>query len=349
MIIRKAIFLILFYALLGHSCERPIKLVTPISNEDRTLTAKRDVNHIRSESTVSKKFWVNTETERLAKPMPFFMITKPFESIELIKKSKEFLYEKFYAGQAILFKKVNRFKFPLFDSISFFSSQVKQVKSLLKPGDIILTFSSGYMGNFFIPGMFKHGIIYVGSPSEQQQAGLKSADIPVADRAVMAYNFPPAKFASSNEVDLIEALAEGVVFNSLENLLQTHINRLLVLRPLLTKEERLKQLMTVFEFLGDPYDFNFDFEDISSQCCTELIYRSLNKRGPIQFSLINRFGRETLIADDIIDYYFSKETTKPKAFDFVLIAVEAPNSEIHQAQILTGDNGKKTLRQIMQN
>ena len=133
-----------------------------------------------------------------------------------------------------------------------------------------------------------------------------------------------------------------MLFLALENLLQTHINRLLVLRPLLNEKERLNELMTVFNFLGDPYDFNFDFEDISSQCCTELIYRSLHKRGPIQFSLINRFGRETLCADDIIQYYFSKETAQSKAFDFVLIAVEAPNSKINQAQILTGDNGKKT-------
>ena len=47
-----------------------------------------------------------------------------------------------------------------------------------------------------------------------------------------------ASLPSGHEADLIEAVAEGVVFNSLEYLLSSNVSRLVVLRPRLTTQER---------------------------------------------------------------------------------------------------------------
>ena len=50
--------------------------------------------------------------------------------------------------------------------------------SQLRPGDLILTYTAGYISDVFIPGAFKHGITYVGSPQQREQAGLEANALP---------------------------------------------------------------------------------------------------------------------------------------------------------------------------
>jgi len=119
---------------------------------------------------------------------------------------------------------------------------------------------------------------------------------------------------------------------------------LLVLRPRLSDDERVGQLTTVFLLLGNTYDFKFDFNNASFHCCTEVIYRALHKRGPIEFSLTPRMGKQTLSADDIIKYHLS---TEDKPFEFILLAEEDPDASGHQAIIRTGPNGEKRFSQLM--
>ena len=49
--------------------------------------------------------------------------------------------------------------------------------------------------------------------------------------------------------DVVEAVAEGVIFNSLDHLLDTHTTRVVALRPKLTEEERRQFLLRVFSLL----------------------------------------------------------------------------------------------------
>jgi len=144
---------------------------------------------------------------------------------------------------------------------------------------------------------------------------------------------------------MIEAVAEGVIFNNLAHIMDTHINRMLVLRPQLTAVERTDFLVEVFSYLGEKYDFRFDFADSTSQVCTEVIYRGIQGKGGIAFELTVRAGHETLSADDMVLYYLNKH---PRAFQFVLYAEEDPNGKNHQALILTGPDGVQRLRELMQ-
>ena len=137
-----------------------------------------------------------------------------------------------------------------------------------------------------------------------------------------------------------------VTFSSFDDIIDSHVNRLLVLRPKLTREERLEQMKTVFLFLGTTYDFHFDFDNGSSQCCTEVIYRSLHGLGNIEFRLKNRVGSQTLSADDIINHWLSKA---PKSFSAVFLAEEAKRSKRHEATIFTGIKCEKRIREIMSN
>jgi hypothetical protein len=203
------------------------------------------------------------------------------------------------------------------------------------------------MSNVFLPGKFKHGLTYIGTPEQRAAMGLTIAairDIPSGKRAKLETDLSTGKLPSGYDADVVEAVAEGVIFNSLDYLLKHHVNRILVLRPCVSADERIQALGTVFLLLGGMYDFNFDFEDTSYQCCTEVIYRSYNKKGEIDFPLIQRMAVKTLAADDIIQYHLAAKTPK---FDFIVFAEEDPASPIHMATVLTGTAGTTRLHALM--
>jgi hypothetical protein len=253
-----------------------------------------------------------------------------------------------FAARAHLFKGVSRIKNPEAHLIKFSADQKQQVYGSLEPGDIILTFTAGYISDIFIPGAFKHAITFVGSPQNRQSAGLTAdriAWLPDAERDVLLKSVAGARLPSGQDADVIEAVGEGVIFNHLGHIMDTHINRLLVLRPKVSAGDRTHALVNVFLFLGDGYDFKFDFADASRQVCTEVVYRALDGKGPIRFSLIERAGHETLSADDIANNFLA---APGKTFDFVLFAEEASGSQQHHARILVGDAGTNRLKELME-
>ena len=264
----------------------------------------------------------------------------------LAKKALAIHEDNLYAARATLFLRISRLKSPVYETVDFGKDKISRIKSALQPGDIILTYKDGYMSNIFLPGVFKHGITYVGSPDERKRVGLTPANIkriPKGTAEKLSADLIYATLPSGHPADLIEAVAEGVVFNSLEDLLSTqHVNRLVILRPALTAEERRDALLAVFRLLGCGYDFKFDFNDATFQCCTEVIYRALNARGEVALPLTQRMGTQTLSADDILNYHLAAAHTP---FTFVLLAEKDPDS--NRAGILTTVDGQKRLNALM--
>jgi hypothetical protein len=261
------------------------------------------------------------------------------------KQSRKKVKDNLYAVRAILFKNVSRIQLPSAYQISFSKEQKEYIHNLVNSGDIVLTYTSGYMSNIFLPGVFKHGITYIGSPEKRRKIGLvpeNLPEIPKKDFSSVIKAIEKDTLDSGVPADLIEAVAEGVIFNNFEYILDTHINRLLVLRPKISDKERIQFLTNLFLYLGHGYDFNFDFNDGSHLCCTALIYRSLHKKGSIEFSLTRRMGLVTISADDIINYHLENA-----AFDFVLLAEEDRALNNRQAKILIGNEGEERLKELM--
>ena len=252
-----------------------------------------------------------------------------------------------YETRALVFKDVSRIKSPTAHRIEFSDAQKRQVHSALRPGDILLSYTAGYVSSIFIPGQFKHGMTYVGDAREREAIGLTPGSLPDFDAPVrrrVVSSLAIVELADGRRADLIEAVAEGVKFSNLEQILDTHINRFLVLRPRLAQADRVAFLAGVFAFLGDPYDFRFDFGDASRQVCTEVIYRALEGKQGFNFELTERGGHPTLSADDIVEYHLM---VRPEAFDFVLFAAEDPGRSGRQARIWIGDAGEERLREQM--
>ncbi|MFT5729538.1 MAG: hypothetical protein ACI8PB_003709 [Desulforhopalus sp.] len=250
-----------------------------------------------------------------------------------------------YAIRSFLFKEVSRLKNPAGHVVVFSDAQKQMIFSLLEPGDLILTYTAGYMSDVFIPGAFKHGITYIGTPENRESIGLSANGLPSNERfdiQKLAANLQRSSLPDGKQADMIEAVAEGVIFNDLEHIMDTHINRMLVLRPRLSDTERAAFLVEVFSYLGDGYDFRFDFADASMQVCTEVIYRAINGKGSIDFVLTERAGHETLSADDIANYYQDSE-----AFDFVLLAETDPASKNNEALLLVGSEGELRVKALM--
>ena len=75
------------------------------------------------------------------------------------------------------FNGVSRLKSPTARLVRFTDAQKADAMGRLRPGDVIVTYTAGYVSDVFIPGAFKHGIAYVGSPRDRRDAGL-NADSP---------------------------------------------------------------------------------------------------------------------------------------------------------------------------
>ena len=195
-------------------------------------------------------------------------------SAELAREARQEFGDLRFATRALLFKDISRLKNPSSHLIRFSAAQKRQIFDLLQPGDVILTYTAGYISDVFIPGMFKHGITVGGSVSQRKDAGLRSDSLMRAakpEQKRFALNISQEYLSGGEQADIIEAVAEGVIFNNLEKIMDTHVNRLLVLRPMLSNTEKTEFLAGVFSFLGDEYDFYFDFADASRQVCTEAV------------------------------------------------------------------------------
>jgi hypothetical protein len=265
---------------------------------------------------------------------------------EVLSKAKIKVDDGLVAARAVLFHRVSRLKNPTATLSRVSDRQFAAMRERLRPGDLILTYAAGYMSNVFLPGTFKHGITYVGTPTERKRAGINAslaATLPDHVQDPFRANLVAAETRKGRPADLIEAVAEGVKFSSLQHLLATHINRMVVLRPRLRPSERNAALTTTFSLLGNAYDFGFDFNDGTYQCCTEVIYRSMHKRGPLRFVLTSRMGKPTLSADDIINQHLAAE--KPM-FDVVMLAEPNAAAPTH-ATVHLDQASELRLRQLM--
>jgi hypothetical protein len=252
---------------------------------------------------------------------------------ELAGRARRSAGEGYGALKGFLFTHGSRLRAPRAEAFTLDAAQLAALRAQLRPGDVVLTYSDGYMSNLFLPGVFKHGLVYVGAGAVRGELDVDAAaaEWPEERRARLAADWAVAQLPGGGTADLIEAVAEGVVFNSLDRLARGQVARLAVLRPRVSEAERAGSLARTFLLLGNAYDFDFDFVDGSRHCCTEVIYRALHGVGPIAFELVPRAGVQTLSADDILKQQLRREG--PSGFSVVAMAeAGSGGAKIHPAE-----------------
>jgi hypothetical protein len=253
-----------------------------------------------------------------------------------------------YQVRGFVFRNVARMKYPDIPLTRFSEEQIAGILAQLQPGDIVLTYTSGYMSNVFLPGAFKHGITYLGTTAERKACGLNDewlAGFAVSEQQGQALRSAVMveATASGDRADAVEAVAEGVIFSSLADIMQTHISRMVVLRPQLSQADRLGLLAELLTRLGSTYDFRFDFSEEKNLCCTELIYRVLDGKGGIDLDFSRAGGRWVLTADDLARYAWAH----PEQLELRLLAVPDTATRPPAATLLQGPAAHVALGELL--
>ncbi|MFO7562329.1 MAG: YiiX/YebB-like N1pC/P60 family cysteine hydrolase [Enhygromyxa sp.] len=203
--------------------------------------------------------------------------------------------------------------------------------AVAEPGDVLLARKNWYLSNVGLPGFWPHAILYIGDP-QQFAAYFDDPEVRawVRERSGEDIDLPtylgrrwPARWLRYQFEDhgqpyrVIEAISEGVVFNTLDHAAGDY---LVALRPRLSKVAKAQAIVEAFAYLDRPYDFNFDFATDHAIVCTELIYRAYRPaagKPGLELGLVELAGRPTLPANDIARQYVAERGSAAAQFDFV--------------------------------
>lgn len=212
------------------------------------------------------------------------------------------------------------------------SAQLDTMRKQLQPGDIIVERRNWYLSNVGLPGFWPHAELFIGTYdgmktffSEPAVANYYRKQGDYKDFMDYLSKKYPDKIKEFRHAapdghahQVIEAVSEGVKFSSLEEgALADYIG---VMRPRLSRLDIAKAVDAAFNYIGRPYDFNFDFITDSAIVCSELIYKvyksGRDKKG-LSLALREIAGRKAMPANDLVDK-FDREYDKPdRELDFV--------------------------------
>jgi len=206
--------------------------------------------------------------------------------------------------------------------------QLRALLALLEPGDVLLQRREWVFTNVGLPGFWTHAALFVGTPAER---GALAADPGVREwlgerrsgpRDLEAHLVvPPGAAAPSRGFApgrVLEALAPGVVLNSLEH--SAACDGLAVLRPRLPAFEKAAALVRAFHFLGRPYDFAFDYATDSALVCSEVIAKSYDAREGtrgLRLPLGEIAGHAVVPPNDIARLFDEESGRDDRQFDLV--------------------------------
>jgi hypothetical protein len=140
----------------------------------------------------------------------------------------------------------------------------------------------------------------------------------LAVRAADAYGQSQISQEQGHFPRVIEAMSEGVSLTTLEHCADA--DSVAVLRPRLPATERAWAVLRAFQYVGRPYDFDFDFATDAALVCTEVIYKayepSTGMRG-LDLPLVDMLGRKVTPANEIARQFDAQSGTSEAQFEFV--------------------------------
>ena len=177
-------------------------------------------------------------------------------------------------------------------------NEFNALSTQLQPGDILLTNSGRYLSSSFIPGNWKHSLIYLGNRSQLEAgAGLRG---PVK-RTLLSL------LRNDQDVLVLDSSEEGVAIRSFQGLSRLSDKSLLsglsayrINRP---AESISRFLKYAFDQLGKPYDWDMITGNTDELYCSELIYEGLKQIGIHIESRERIAGRDVVSPNTLADYF----------------------------------------------
>lgn len=223
-------------------------------------------------------------------------------------------------------------------------SQIIEMKKNMNPGDIILERRNWYTSNMGIPGFWPHVALYVGDWEEFQDyfSGneideyLAENNFLTIDKLVRDANQEFYNDYKKNKFDVIEAIAPGVVLNTLNK--SAKADYVGVVRPKLKKEDKLKALLFSMTHYKKEYDYNFNFITDSQLVCSEFAYKTYNSF--INLDLVSHAGRSIYTATQFAEKFDQEYNLDTRELDFVYF-LDGKES-LQKAVVATEDDFRKT-------
>lgn len=164
------------------------------------------------------------------------------------------------------------------------AEQRGELRSRLKPLDVLLEKTPFRLTDKSIPGHYGHVAVWVGTEEELKALG-------VWDEPIVRLQHERIRAGAS----IIEALRPGVEINTLEHFL--NIDDLLVIRRRVqTTEEIRAELLRAFAQIGKAYDFNFDVESDRKIVCSELAFVVFPD---VRWATSSVLGRQSISPDQV--------------------------------------------------
>ena len=171
------------------------------------------------------------------------------------------------------------------------------IAAFLRPGDVIITRHAKALTNLFIPGFWPHSALYIGTREQAMDSGI---DISASVDSLW-----------KGDICVLEARKDGVRLRPLTDTLS--VDKFVVLRPNLDPVSIAHAIGRALLHQGKMYNFDFDFFNSDRVVCTELIYRAYDGLGGLKIPLLERAGRKTLSAEDLLDFALDTSTFSPVA------------------------------------
>lgn len=204
--------------------------------------------------------------------------------------------------------------------------QIHEMRPFLEPGDILIERRNWHLSNVGIPGFWPHAALHLGTLEEAETyfsdvfpyEGFDTYNELLSSRFPDFYNRYASENTEGDPYAVIEGLAAGIILQSLET--SAKADYLGVLRPRLTKEEKLAALIRAIGNYGKPYDYNFDFETRDEIVCSELVYDAYlphNGYGGIDFELTVTSGRKMISPNAMVEKFYREQGNADRDLDFV--------------------------------
>jgi len=173
---------------------------------------------------------------------------------------------------------------------------ISNLKSVLRPLDMIFEKTPFALTDTFIPGNFGHAAMYIGTEEQLKEIGMWNHPSVI----------PHHKNLKKGHV-IVEALRPGVRTASIREWM--NIDEILILRhPSVLKDDKdevFQMYSRIMNQIGKKYDFNFDVTTTDKVVCSELVYHAFGKiNWPTKYIM----GRATISPDDVAQVVLYKDS-----------------------------------------
>jgi len=169
---------------------------------------------------------------------------------------------------------------------------IKSFENKLEPGDIIIERTEWRATNLGIPGYWTHTIFYIGTLKELdnyfKHITKNNQTFSQHLKKIKKITYKELQ-DSEKKYKIIESNKYGVQIKNLNAL--TKADSIAILRPNISKKEKLEAVLTAIKQIGKPYDFNFDFINDNGLVCSEIAYKAYQKSNNLNLELQEVNGR----------------------------------------------------------